>query len=109
MPRNPSSWGHSTWLLAVVMSMAGGIVNWYANVRKGYSRVCNIAELVGEIFTAAFVGIGVFMLAAALDQPEGICAAFAGIGGHMGSRLLFIAERWLESAIERMNPEKENS
>lgn len=101
MPRNPTTWNLSTWLLASAMATAGGFVNWYANVRRGYSRACNVAELVGELFTSAFVGIGAFMLAAALDQPEGICAALAGVGGHMGSRLLFIIERWLETRMSK--------
>jgi hypothetical protein len=44
----------------------------------------------------------VFMAVEALDQPMGLCAAAAGIGGHMATRLLFALEKLLESRINKM-------
>jgi hypothetical protein len=100
--KDPTNWGLSIWLLAVGMSCAGGLVNWYARVKQGHTRAFNIIELIGEIFTSAFVGLGVFMTAQAMDQPIGLCAALAGVGGHMATRLLFAVEKWIEGRFRTL-------
>lgn len=98
---DPTIWSGSTWLLAIGMSVAGGVVNWYAKVRSGHTRAFNIVELIGEVFTAAFVGLSVFMLLLAIGQPMGVCAAASGVGGHMAARLLFVLERAIEAKIKQ--------
>lgn len=75
-------------------------MNWYARIKRGHTRAFNIIELIGEIFTSGFVGLGVFMLLAGFDYPVGICAAAAGVGGHMATRLLFAVERMIEARLE---------
>jgi hypothetical protein len=82
------------------MAIGGGLINWYAKVKQGRARIFNIVELVGEIFTSGFVGLGVFMLLAAIDQPLGLCAAASGVGGHMATRLLFALERAVERKLD---------
>ena len=94
--KDPTNWGYATWLLAVGMSCAGGMVNWYARVKQGHTRAFNIIELIGEVFTSGFVGLCVFMTAQSMDQPIGLCAALTGVGGHMATRLLFAVEKWIE-------------
>lgn len=98
--KDPTTWGLATWLLALGMAFGGGAVNWYAKVKRGHTRAFNIIELIGEIFTSGFVGLGVFMLLAAMDQPAGVCAAAAGVGGHMATRLLFAIERAVEARLD---------
>ena len=97
--KDPTTWNMATWLLAFGMAIGGGIVNWYSRIKQGHTRAFNIVELIGEMFTSGFVGIGCFMLLASLDQPVGICAAAAGIGGHMTTRLLFAIERAVERRL----------
>lgn len=94
-----SNWTAATWLLALGMAFAGGLVNWYARVKRGHTRAFNLIELVGEIFTSGFVGLSAFFLLDGIGQPVGICAAAAGVGGHMATRLLFAAERVLEAYL----------
>lgn len=98
--KDPTAWTTATWLLALGMAFGGGLVNWYARVRHGHARAFNIVELIGEIFTSGFVGLGVFMLLDGLDQPIGICAPAAGVGGHMATRLLFAIERAIEARLD---------
>lgn len=98
--KDPTTWTAATWLLALGMAFGGGAVNWYAKVKRGHTRAFNIVELIGEIFTSGFVGLTVFMGLAAMDQPMGVCAAAAGVGGHMATRLLFAIERTLEAKLE---------
>jgi len=104
--KDPTTWSAATWLLALGMAFGGGAVNWYAKVKRGqeheHPRAFNIIELIGEIFTSGFVGLGVFMLLAALDQPVGICAAASGVGGHMAARLLFAIERAVEARLDNL-------
>ena len=99
LEKDPTTWSIGTWLLALGMAFGGGIVNWYARIKQGHTRAFNIVELLGEIFTSGFVGIGTFMLLAGLGQPVGVCAAAAGVGGHMATRLLFAVERAMEQRL----------
>lgn len=100
--KDPTSWPYTTWLLAIGMASSGGVINWLSRIRKGQTRSFNIIELLGEVFTSGFVGLGVFMAANAMEQPLGLCAAAAGVGGHMATRLLFAIEKILESKINKL-------
>ena len=104
--KDPTNWGLSVWLLAIGVSCAGGLVNWYARVKQGHTRAFNVIELIGEIFTSAFVGLCVFMLAQAMGYPIGFCAALAGVGGHMATRLLFAFEKLVESRLRGLAERK---
>jgi hypothetical protein len=97
--KDPTTWQLTEWLFVLLMPCAGGVVNWYAKVKAGNARVFNIVELVGELFTSGFVGLGVFMLLKSYDQPVGVCAALSGISGHMATRLLFVLENYVESRV----------
>jgi len=101
LERDPTAWSLATWILAVGMAVIGGLVNWWTRVKAGSARALNIIELIGEIVTSGFVGVGVFMLLDAMEQPMGVCAAAAGIGGHMATRLLFLTERHLEQWLKQ--------
>lgn len=98
--KDPLNWTLATWVLALTMAMGGGMVNWYAKIKRGHTRAFNIIELVGEIFTSGFVGLGVFMMLDSWNQPLGLCAAAAGVSGHMATRLLFAVERAIERQID---------
>lgn len=104
--KDPTNWSLATWGLAIGMSCAGGFVNWYARVKQGHTRAFNIVELAGEIFTSAFVGLGVFMMVQSFNQPLGVCAALAGVGGHMATRLLFMVEKFIESRAKALMARK---
>jgi hypothetical protein len=103
LDKDPTVWGLNTWLLALGMASAGGVINWLARIKKGKTRPFNIIELLGEVFTSGFIGVGVFMAMNSFDQPIGLCAAAAGIGGHMATRLLFIIEKTLENKMNQIN------
>lgn len=98
--KDPTTWSLATWALALGMAAIGGLVNWCAKVKKGQARAFNILELIGEVLTSGFVGVGAFMLLASLDQPIGICAAAAGVSGHMATRLLFLVEQLIEKKVK---------
>jgi len=99
--KDPTQWEISTWILALAMPCAGGLVNWYGKIKAGKTRKFSIIELLGEMFTSGFVGLGVFMLAQSYDIPVGVCAALSGISGHMATRLLFVIENVIESRLQK--------
>lgn len=100
--KDPTTWAMSTWMLALGMALGGGMISWYSKLKQGHTRVFNIIELIGEIFTSALTGLGVFMALDAIDQPIGMCAAASGISGHMATRLLFAIEKAIESKINKL-------
>jgi len=82
------------------MAFAGGFVNWYAKVRAGHTRSVNVVELLGEMLVSGVVGLGSYMASDGLGLPPSFCAVSAGVGGHMGTRLLFLAEQWMIKKLE---------
>lgn len=101
--KDPSTWAMSTWLFALMWPVIGGLVNWYSKIKQGKTRAFNIIELIGEVATSGFVGIIVYMVFASYGWPEGVCAATAGVGGHMGTKLLYIFERIVEDRMKKYN------
>lgn len=99
LEKDPLNWTIGTWFIAILMASGGGVINWFAHAKKRDPIRFSIIELLGEIFTSGFVGIGVFMLAANYGQPTAMCAAAAGISGHMATRLLFLVENWIEKQV----------
>ena len=104
--KDPANWALGTWVLALSMAVGGGLINWYARIKRGHARAFNFIELVGEIFTSGLVGRGIFMLLSSWGQPAGACAAAAGVSGHMATRLLFAIDRAIERQIDAYQPGK---
>ena len=99
--RDPFSYPWFTYAWVILWACAGGVANFVAKVRMGSARAFNIAELVGEIFISGFVGVLTFWLCEYAGIDKLLSAVFIGISGHMGSRALFAAERWLAIYFER--------
>lgn len=85
------------WMVGV--AMLGGAVSFYGKVRAGTARAANIAELVGELFISGTVGVFTYWLLQGLEVNPYLIAAGVGISGHMGSRAIFVAEKWIEARI----------
>jgi hypothetical protein len=98
--RTPFSYDTITYLWVLAWAMAGGFVNFMRKLRDGEVRAFNFAELIGELFTSAFVGVLTFYLCEWAGVNPLLSAVFISITGHMGSRALFIAEeiaqKWFE-------------
>lgn len=96
---DPTTWPVITWIIAVTMALSGGLINWLGQSKNIQTGKFSVFELFGELFTSGFVGVGLFMFIDSLDQPLGLCAASAGIGGHMATRFLFLVERNIENKL----------
>lgn len=82
------------WMIGI--SVAGGIVSFVQKVKAGKARPFNLVELAGEMFISAFVGIVTFWICKYYGVNEYLTAAGVAISGHMGARVLFIMENWIE-------------
>lgn len=87
------------WWVAL-LSILGGVVHYIKKVRDGAAKRFNIAELLGDIVTSAFVGFVTFHLCLASELGQNLTAALVGISGHMGSRALFLLEPVIEQWIK---------
>jgi hypothetical protein len=82
-------------LWVTLISLLGGVASFFGKVRRGEARPWNVVELVGELTTAALAGMVTYWLARWAQLDPWATAAAVGISGHMGSRALFLFERWL--------------
>ena len=97
--KDPTHWTIGTWVIALIMAFGGGAVNWWSKVRDGHARPFNVIELIGELTTSGFVGVGAYMLLDGLGHPASLCAAGSGIAGHMATRLLYVVEKVIERKL----------
>ena len=100
--KDPTNWTAATWVLAMGMAFGGGFINWYSKVKAGHTRIFNVAELFGEMLISGVVGLASYMAGDGFGLPASLCAVAAGIGGHMGTRLVFLAEEMAKRKFEEI-------
>jgi len=102
--KDPTTYSMLTYLWVFGLSILGGLVSFLRKVKEGHSRVYNVAELIGEIITAAFAGVITFWLCEWSAFDPLVTAAFVGISGHMGSRAIFMFENMLSNKFGAKAP-----
>lgn len=101
----PGEWAEIlTWAWVIGLSLLGGFVSFVRKVRAGHIRAWNFTEFIGEVVTAALVGIITFHLCKWLDYPQSLTAALVGISSHMGSRALFKLEHLFDAKFPATPP-----
>lgn len=88
-----------TWLFMLGFSIWGGLANLVQRYRNSQHRRFSLTEAIGELTISAFAGIVIYNLCDGLGVPRSITAAFVGISGHMGSRLIYVLEHWLKEKL----------
>lgn len=102
--KDPSNIAWLTYSWVLILSLLGGVVNFFSKVRVGATRIFNLAELIGELLTSAFAGMITFYLCEWSGIAPLLTAALVGVSGHMGGRALFLIERWAEKRFLRELP-----
>lgn len=97
--KDPASYSLLTYAWVIGLSISGGIVSFFRKVKEGETKLFNITELLGEIFTSGFTGVLTFWLCEAADISPLVSAALVGISGHMGSRVILQIERWAANKL----------
>jgi peptidoglycan/LPS O-acetylase OafA/YrhL len=82
--------------LMLGVALLGGLVSWWAKVRKGEAKAWHISGLVGELCTSAFAGLLAFWLCEWAATPPLLTASLVGIAGHMGTRAIGAFEEFAQ-------------
>lgn len=98
--KDPTTYSLLTNLWVVGLATWGGFVSFITKVRAGKAKPFNIIELVGELTTAAFVGVVTFYLCEASGVQPLWTAVCVSITGHMGTRAVYMFE---EALLKRFN------
>lgn len=107
LEKDPQNYELLTYVWVFGLSAWGGVVSFYRKMRDGRARPFNVMELVGEIFTSAFVGVITFLMCEAAGISSILTAAFVGISGHMGSRAIGMFEQYFANKFGVQAPEKD--
>lgn len=98
--KGPLGYEFMTYLWVIGISSWGGIASYVGKLKSGYSRF-SFSELIGVICISGFVGIVTFLFCESAHINQIGSAALIGIGGHMGSRAIFLLEKTLEKVIKK--------
>jgi len=100
----PEQYPIMTYAWVLILSIWGGVVSFWRKCREGHTRCFNIVEFVGEIATSILVGLITFWMAESAHIHQVTTAALVAVSGHMGSRLLFKVETYIEARLKRFEP-----
>ncbi|CAH1387008.1 phage holin family protein [Candidatus Nitrotoga sp. M5] len=101
MDKDPTKWEEGIWLLAIGMSLAGGLAKCYVKFigRKITVRVC--IEFVAELCICVMVGLAVFMGVMSFDYPPGVSVSLACMGAHMSTGLIQPIENAIRNHLKK--------
>lgn len=93
--KNPMHWPGDVWIFAIIVGAIGGLMNAINNLRRSRVNPYSWTEFFVEMLVSMGVGSISFMALYSVDIPMG--AAYAGgcFAGHMGTRLIFLAENYV--------------
>lgn len=97
--KDPLSYEWLTYLWVIVLSLWGGIANYFRNITSGNPVRFSLAELIGDVVISGFVGLLTFFFCEAAQVKPMWAAGVIGITAHMGSRALFMMEKTLSNLI----------
>lgn len=100
-PRDPLSYPLKTYGFMLAMAIFGGFVSWYAKVRNNEIPAGSIFHLIGEITTSAFAGMLTFFACEYVALPQLLTAALVGVSGHMGAKIITLAEDAAKRRIQQ--------
>lgn len=98
--KSPLDYSLSQYGLTLGIALLGGLVSWFAKVKKGEIQMFSISSLIGEMATSAFAGLLCFWICDWAGFSPILTAALVGISGHMGTRAITMFEEW---AARRFN------
>lgn len=91
-----------TYVWVVVLSWWGGFASYIRKVRMGLTPRFSLVELIGELVISGFSGMITYFFAVAAEFDGYITAALVGMAGHMGSRIFYFAEMYIQKKF-RLN------
>jgi hypothetical protein len=102
--KNPLDYPVRQYGFVLVIALLGGLVSWWAKVRKGEAQAWHLTGLIGELSTSAFAGLLAFWLCEWAGTPPLLTASLVGISGHMGTRAISAFETWAQARAGLLKP-----
>lgn len=99
-PRSPFDYEFLTYVWVLALSAFGGIANFMRKIQEGSVKAFNLVELVGEVVISSLAGLCTFWLTEWASMDKLLAAVMIAISGHMGSRAIFLLEKFVESKTE---------
>lgn len=99
MHKDPLDYHIFTYLWVIGLSIMGGIVSFLRKVKLGVVHRFSVVELIGELFTSGFTGLLTFLMCEESGIPLRYTAVMVAISGHMGTRLIFLFEQWVQKKL----------
>lgn len=97
--RSPLDYSLGQYGVMLATALLGGLVSWWAKVRKGEVNGWQIHTLIGELCTSAFAGLLAFWLCEWAGTPQLLTVSLVGIAGHMGTRAIAAFETWAQARL----------
>lgn len=98
--KDPLSYELATYGWVTFISAWGGLASFFIKIKNGHVVRPSIAEFIGEIVIAGFVGVLTFFVCEAGGINPLLSASFIGISSHMGSRAILLFENGLRRKAE---------
>lgn len=98
--KDPTAYSLRTYAFMLGVSVLGGLVSFYAKVRRGEASALSVMHLIGEICTSAFAGLLTFWLCEWANLPQILTAPLVGIAGHLGAKAIVMLEDAAKKRIE---------
>lgn len=78
----------------LAIAILGGLVSWFAKVRRKEVPAWGVHQLIGELATSAFAGLLAFWICEWANFPQLLTLSLVGISGHMGTLAIQNFERF---------------
>lgn len=100
-PDDPFSYSYWTYVLVIGLALWGGLAGYLHRINEGSVRSFSIASLCGELTISGFVGLVTFWGCQSWGLDITKSAIMGGIAGHMGSRAIFLLERYFHAVLDK--------
>jgi hypothetical protein len=109
VPKDPLSYPLRVYGFMLAIAILGGFVSWYAKVRRNEIPASSMFHLIGEVTTSAFAGMLTFFACEYVNFPQILTAALVGVSGHMGAKLISMAEEVAKRRLEQSSTQGASS
>jgi hypothetical protein len=101
LDKDPLSYSHLTYAWVLIIASWGGVANYLHKVKNGNVHAFSVVELVGELVISGFSGLMTFYMCESFNAiPGPMTPVLVGMGGHMGSRTIFLIEQYIKSRLD---------
>lgn len=100
MEKDPMNYSFLTYLWVLLLATWGGTAHNIKKIKEGDLKRFSIAEWIGDIVIAGFIGVLTFFLCEYAGLSQILTAAFVGISSHQGTRGMAVIERLIANRFK---------